>query len=57
MDKIAVVIKDGMVSDVYGNNPNRMDVEIIDLDTTDPDEERVLRDRLQVVQQYLTKIY
>ena len=57
MDKIAVVIKGGMVCDIYGSSPNRTEVEIIDLDTTNPDEERVLRERLQVVQQYLAKIY
>lgn len=46
VDKIAVVIKGGIVCDVYGSCPSRMDVEIIDLDTTDPDEERTLRERL-----------
>lgn len=57
MEKIAVVVKGGMVQDVY-TTPNlyQTEVEIIDLDTTDPDEERASKDRLQVVQQYLCKL-
>lgn len=57
MEKIAVVVKGGMVQDVYATpNLYQTEVEIIDLDTTDPDEERVSQDRLQVVQQYLCKL-
>lgn len=58
MEKIAIVVKDGMVQDVYGTpNLYQTDVEIIDLDTTDPDEEGVYLDRLQMVQKYLCKLY
>lgn len=57
MEKIVVVVKDGMVREVYGPWPNKFDVEVIDLDTTDPDEERILWEKLQVAQQHLTKIY
>lgn len=58
MEKIAIVVKGGMVQDVYGTPKlYQTDVEIIDLDTTDPDEERVSLDRLQVVQQYLCKLH
>ena len=57
MEKIVIVVKGGMVQTVYGNCPNRYDVEILDLDTTDPDEECVSSDRLQVIEQHLSKIY
>lgn len=57
MEKIAVVVKGGMVQDVYATpNLYQTEVEIIDLDTTDPDEERASQNRLQVVQQYLCKL-
>lgn len=57
MEKIAIVVKGGMVQDVYGTPKlYQTEVEIIDLDTTDLDEERVSQDRLQVVQQYLCKL-
>lgn len=57
MEKVVIIVKDGQVEAVYGSCPNRYDVEILDLDTTDPDEERVFLERLQVIEQYLTKIY
>lgn len=58
MEKIAIVVKGGIVQDVYGtSNLYQTDVEIIDLDTTDPDEEGVYLDRLQTVQKYLCKLY
>ncbi len=57
MDKLVVVVKDGMVREVYSPYPNKFDVEIIDLDTTDPDEERIFWESLQAIQQYLAKIY
>lgn len=57
MEKIAIVVKGGMVQDVYGTpNLYQTEVEIIDLDTTDPDEEQAFQDRLRVVQQYLCKL-
>lgn len=58
MEKIVIIVKGGMVQDVYGTpNLSQSDVEIIDLDTTDPDEERVSLDRLQIVEQYLCKLH
>lgn len=57
MEKLVVVVKDGMVQEVYGPCPDKYDVEILDLDTTDPDAEQGLWERLQIVQQYLSKIY
>lgn len=57
MDKLAVVVEDGMVREVYGPYPGRFDVEVLDMDTTDPEEERVIQERLQVIQQHLMRIY
>ena len=57
MEKIVIVVKGGMVQNIYGT-PNliQSDVEVIDLDTTDADEERFFLDRLQAVEQYLCKL-
>lgn len=58
MEKIAIVVKNGMIKDVYGTpDLYQADVEIIDLDTADPDEENTYLDRLQMLQQYLRKLY
>ncbi|MBQ9839843.1 MAG: hypothetical protein IJO56_10205 [Oscillospiraceae bacterium] len=57
MEKVVIIVKDGLIEAVYGNCPNRYDVEILNLDTTDPDVERVSLERLQVIEQYLSKIY
>lgn len=58
MEKIVIVVKGGMVQDVYGTlELYQSDVEIIDLDTTDLEEERVSLDRLRVVEQYLCKLH
>ncbi len=57
MEKIVIVVKGGMVQNIYGT-PNliQSDVEVIDLDTTDADEERFFLDQLQTVEQYLCKL-
>ncbi|NBI85082.1 hypothetical protein D3Z47_02270 [Lachnospiraceae bacterium] len=57
MDKLAVVVEDGMVREVYEPYPGQFDVEVLDLDTTDPEEERVIQERLQIIQQHLMRIY
>ena len=57
MDKIVIVVEKGMVQSVYGTHPYRTDIEILDLDCTDPEFEHILRDRLQEVEQVLCKIY
>lgn len=59
MDKVVIVVKDGMIQEVYGSSPDQFDVEIIDLDFNEADEEmeRTVLDGLQTVQQYLCKIY
>lgn len=41
-DKVVIVVKDGMVWEVFG---------------ADPDAENAAQDRLQTVRQYLSKIY
>lgn len=59
MDKIVVVVKGGMVQDVYGPSPYKFEVEVIDLDLNGA-ELAVIEDAeecLQTVKQYLCKIY
>lgn len=57
MDKIVIVVEKGMVQSVYGTHPCQTNIEILDLDCTDPEFEHILRDRLQEVEQVLCKIY
>ena len=57
MDKIVIVVEKGMVQSVYGTHPCQTDIEILDLDCTDPEFEHILQDRLQEVEQVLCKIY
>lgn len=57
MEKIVIVVKGGIIQDVYGTpDMYQTDVEIINLDTTDPDEESVYLDRLQTLHQHLCKL-
>lgn len=56
MEKIVVVVRNGRVEEMYAPCPNKFDVEIIDLDTQDPDVEAELLNRLQAIRQYLCKI-
>ena len=57
--KVVIVVKDGMVREVFGACPYKFDVEILDMDFNgaDPDAENAAQDRLQTVRQYLSKIY
>ena len=55
MEKLVVVVKDGMVVAVYAEHPTKFDVEIIDLDTQDADELEAAENRLSTVQQHLCK--
>lgn len=59
VDKVVIVVKDGMVREVFGSSPYKFDAEILDMDFNgaDPDAERTAQDRLQAVRQYLSKIY
>lgn len=58
MEKIVIVVRDGRVESIYGTAPpNEIDIEILDMDTTNPDEESVLSDRLSTVCQHLTNLY
>ena len=59
MDKIVIVVKKGMVQNVYGPCPNKFDVEIIDLDCngSDPNAEYEAMERLKAVRQCLYKLY
>lgn len=58
VEKIVILVERGMVTAVYGSMPpGHTDVEVLDMDTTDPDELAFLDERLAVVQQHLTKQY
>ena len=57
MDKVVIVVKDGMVQEVFGPCPYKFEVEILDFNGADPDAETAAQDRLQTIQQYLSKIY
>lgn len=57
MDKIVIVVEKGMVQSVYGTHPYQTDIEILDLDCTDPDAELLVHERQQIVEQNLCKIY
>ena len=58
MRKIVIVVENGMVTAVYGcESPGQIDVEILDMDTTDPGVQAILDERLETVRQYLTNLY
>lgn len=59
MEKIVVVVKGGMVQNVYGSSTHKFDVEVIDLDLdlAEPDVIEAENARLQTVEQHLCKIY
>ena len=59
MDKIVIVVKKGMVQNVYGPCPNKFDVEIIDVDLEReaPAVAEEAEARVQIIEQYLCKIY
>ncbi len=57
MDKITVVVKEGAVDAVFGTfAPGKVHVEVLDMDTTDPELESMLMDEENRLQQYLTKL-
>lgn len=49
MENIYIIVEDGMVQTVYSTSEN-IDVEVIDLDTTDWKEEEKLRDQLEQIE-------
>lgn len=59
MEKIIVVVKGGMVQDVYGTCPHKFEVEVIDfdLDGAEPTVVEAAEERLQTVKQLFFKIY
>lgn len=54
-EKLVIVVRGGMIESVFSKNPNRFDVEILDLDVQDEEEFRVNEDRLTTIAQYLAK--
>ena len=55
MEKIVIVVHGGMVEDVFAEQPNQFDVEILDFDTQDLDELHANEERLRTVEQYLIR--
>ena len=54
-EKLVIVVRGGMIENVFAKYPNQFDVEILDLDVQDEDELRVNEDRLTTIEQYLAK--
>ena len=54
-EKIVIVVKGGMVENVFAKSPNQYDVEILDLDVQDEEELRATEDRLSTIEQYLAR--
>ena len=59
MDRIVVVVKGGMVQELYASQPCNAEVEVIDLDLDQADTQTVknVEMQLQTVQKQLSKIY
>ena len=59
MDRIVVVVKGGMVQELYASQPCNAEVEVIDLDLDQADTQTVkdAEIHLQTVQNQLSKIY
>lgn len=55
MEKIVIVVHGGMVEDVFAEQPNQFDVEILDFDTQDLDELHANEERLRTVEQFLVR--
>ena len=54
-EKLVIVVRGGMIENVFAKNPNQFDVEILDLDVQDEEELRVNEDRLTTIEQYLAR--
>ena len=57
MNKIVIIVEKGMVQSVYGSQPYQTEIEILDLDCTNPELEQSLRERQTTVEQFLCKLY
>lgn len=55
-NKIVIVVKDGLVEDVYGSD-KKIDVEIIDLDTTNEERLEELQDEVNCANAELYRLY
>ena len=58
MDKIVIVVKGGMIQEVYGPRPNAFEIEIIDLDIdyAGPKALRQAERRLRKARQHLCRM-
>lgn len=58
MNKLVIVVEDGMVQAIYGSvQLSPIDIEVLDMDTQDPDELVILDERLGTVRQHLPNLY
>lgn len=55
-NKIIIVVKDGLVEDVYGSD-KKIDVEIIDLDTTNEERLEELQNEVNYADSELYRLY
>ena len=55
-NKIVIVVKDGLVEDVYGSD-KKIDVEIIDLDTTNEERLEELQNEVNYADAELYRLY
>lgn len=55
-NKIVIVVKNGLVEDVYGSD-KKIDVEIIDLDTTNEERLEELQDEVNCADAELYRLY
>lgn len=56
-NRITIVIEDGLVQFVYATDGSNIDVEICDLDSTDPNERDTTEAHLARLRTYATQIY
>lgn len=55
-NKIVIVVKNGLIEDVYGSD-KKIDVEIIDLDTTNEERLEELQDEVNCADAELYRLY
>lgn len=54
---ITIVVEDGLVQFVYANDGSNIDIELLDLDSTDSDERDKLEAHLANLRAYATQVY
>ncbi len=57
MTKIVIIIRDGLVEHILGNDPENIEIEIIDFDTTTEEEDAFANRCLHAAEKELQIIY